>query len=193
MYLSVTDYQEFAPILQAVAGHKDVIMTKVFIKGVLSELEDQSRNKQTEKEGHLSGVEGAADQDAADAVQAEIDALMEKKSSKVSTLMKADNFLRCVLLHSTPGDPNITVRRIMRTSSSDSDIVTGLEIWHQMAVTYAGSAQTWVVTLLKQIMTSTESRKSQPVSFKCTIIGSNSSTSMSHSIQRRSRRASRSH
>ena len=34
--------------------------------------------------------------------------------------------------------------------------VTGLEIWRQMAVTYAGSAQTRVVTLLKQIMTPSE-------------------------------------
>ena len=67
--------------------------------------------------------------------------------------MKADNFLRCVLLHSTSGDPSTVVRRIMRTSSSDSDVVTGLEIWCQMAVTYA---QTRVVTLLKQIMTPTE-------------------------------------
>ena len=67
--------------------------------------------------------------------------------------MQADNFLRYVLLHSTSGDPNTMVRRIMRTSSSDSDVVTGLEIWRQMVVTYAGSAQTRVVTLLKQIMT----------------------------------------
>ena len=44
----------------------------------------------------------------------------------------------------------------MRTTSSDSEVVTGLEIWRQMAVTYAGSAQTRVVTLLKQIMTPSE-------------------------------------
>ena len=61
-----------------------------------------------------------------------------------------------VLLHSTSGDPNIMVRHIMRTSSSDSDVVTGPEIWRQMAVTYAESAQTRVVTVLKQIMTPTE-------------------------------------
>ena len=70
--------------------------------------------------------------------------------------MKADNLLRCVLIHSTSCDPNITVRRIMRTSSSDSDVVTGLEIWRQTAVTCAGSTQTRVVTLLKQIITPTE-------------------------------------
>ena len=127
----------------------------------------------------MSGVEDAVDQDAADAVQVEIDALVGKKSSKVSTLMKADNFLRHVLLHSRSGDPNIMVRRIMRTSSSDSDVVTGLEIWRHMAVTYAGSAQTRVVTLLKQIMTPTERNpeKSTHV-FKCIIIGANSSASV---------------
>ena len=30
---SVTDYQEFVPILQAITGHKDVITKKVFIEG----------------------------------------------------------------------------------------------------------------------------------------------------------------
>ena len=44
----------------------------------------------------------------------------------------------------------------MRTSSTDSDVVTGLDIWRQIAVSNAGSAQTRVVTLLKQIMTPTE-------------------------------------
>ena len=69
--------------------------------------------------------------------------------------MKADSFLRYVLLRSTSGGPNIAVRCIIRTSSSDSDAVTGLEIWRQMAVTYAGSTQTQVIALFKQIMTPT--------------------------------------
>ena len=124
--------------------------------GVSSELEDQINNKETKKEGHMSGVDGAVDQDLVNAVQVEIDELNEKKASRVSKLMKADSFLRHVLLHSTSGEPNIMVRRIMRTSSSDSDVVTGLEIWRQTAVTYVGSAQTRVVTLLKQIITPTE-------------------------------------
>ena len=78
--------------------------------------------------------------------------------------MKANVFLRYVLLHSTSGDPNIMVRRIMRTSSldSESDVVTGLKIWRQMVVTYAGSAQTRVVTLLKQIMTPTDWNPEKP-------------------------------
>ena len=37
-FLSVTDYQEFVPVLQAVIGHKDVITKKIFIEGVLSEI-----------------------------------------------------------------------------------------------------------------------------------------------------------
>ena len=48
-YLSVTDYQEFVPIFHAVTGHEDVITKKVFIEGILSELEDQITNKETEK------------------------------------------------------------------------------------------------------------------------------------------------
>ena len=40
-FLSVTDYQEFVPILQAVTGHKDVITKKVFIEGVLSEIVEE--------------------------------------------------------------------------------------------------------------------------------------------------------
>ena len=37
-FLSVTDYQEFVPVLQAVIGHNDVITKKVFMEGVLSEI-----------------------------------------------------------------------------------------------------------------------------------------------------------
>ena len=50
MYLSVTDYQEFVPILQAVTGHKDVVTKKVFIEGVLSEILDEiSKNSSRRK------------------------------------------------------------------------------------------------------------------------------------------------
>ena len=108
-------------------------------------------------EALASGARVVDDQEAeVKKVEGEIKALEEKKESRGLTLLKADNFLRYVLLHSTSGDPNVMVRRIMRTTSSDSEIVAGLEIWRQMAVTYAGSAQTRVVTLLKQIMTPSE-------------------------------------
>ena len=134
-YLSVTDYQEFVPILQAVTGHKDVITKKVFVEGVLSEIIEEIKEKKFEIEAITSSAQAEDDQGAALArVNNEVKALEDKKISRESTLMKADNFLRCVLLHSTSGDPNIMVR----TSSSDSDVVTGLEIWRQMAVTYAG-------------------------------------------------------
>ena len=156
-FLSVTDYQEFVPILQAVTGHKDVITKKVFIEGVLSEIVEEIKEKNTELEEVTSGARIVADQDAEiESIKGEIKTLEEKRDSRGLTLIKADNFLRYALLHSTSGDPNVMVRRIMRTTSSDSEVVTGLEIWRQMAVTYAGSAQTRVVTLLKQIMTPSE-------------------------------------
>ena len=156
-FLSVTDYQEFDPIFQAVTGHKDVITKKVFIEGILSEIVEGIKDKNTELEEITSGVRVIEDQDAeTEKHKGEIKTLEEKRDSRGLTLIKADNFLRYVLLHSTSGDPNIMVHRVMRTSSSDSEVVTGLEIWRQMAVTYAGSAQTRVVTLLKQIMTPSE-------------------------------------
>ena len=151
-FLSVTDYQEFVPILQAVTGHKDVITKKVFIEGVLSEIVEEIKEKNTELEEVTSGARivrrNGKNQGG--------DQSRRKEGIKGAQLIKADNFLRYVLLHSTSGDPNVMVRRIMRTTSSDSEVVTGLEIWRQMAVTYAGSAQTRVVTLLKQIMTPSE-------------------------------------
>ena len=157
IFLSVTNYQEFVPILQAVTGHKDIITKKVFIEGILSELVEEIKDKNTELEEATSGVRVVDDQDTEiEKIKEEMKVLEKMKDSRGLTLMKADNFLRYVLLHSTSGDPNIMVRRIMRTSSSDSEVVTGLEIWSQMAVTYAGSAQTRVVTLLKQIMTPSE-------------------------------------
>ena len=142
---------------RAVIGHKDVITKKIFIEGVLSELIEEINTKNTELEEVTSGARIVDDQDAeSERIKGEIKALEEKKESRGLTLLKADNFLRYVLLHSTSGDPNVMVRRITRTTSSDSEIVAGLEIWRQMAVTYAGSAQTRVVTLLKQIMTPSE-------------------------------------
>ena len=168
-FLSVTDCQEFVPILQAVTGHKDVITKKVFIEGVLSEIVEEIKEKNTELEEVTSGVRVVDDQDTeVERIKGEIKTLEEKRDSRGLTLIKADNFLKYVLLHSTSGDPNVMLRRIMRTTSSDSEVVTGLEIWRQMAVTYAGSAQTRVVTLLKQIMTPSESHQ---MFFSCIITG----------------------
>ena len=79
-----------------------------------------------------------------------------KTRAKKSALLKADFVLRYTLLHATSGDPNVMVRRIMRTSDSDSGAVTGLEIWRQMSIHFAGSAKTRTVSLLKQIMSPVE-------------------------------------
>ena len=127
-FLSVTDYQEFVPILQAVTGHKDVITKKVFIEGILSEIVEEIKEKNTELEEVTSGVRIVDDQDTeVERLKGEIKTLEDKRDSRGLTLIKADNFLRYVLLHSTSGDPNVMVRRIMRTTSSDSEVVTGLE------------------------------------------------------------------
>ena len=100
-YLSVTDYQKFVPILQAVTGHKVVITKKGFHWGCFIRTRESGQKKETEKEGHLSGVNGPVDQNQADAVQVEINALNVKKASKLSTLMKADNFsgMSCFTKH----------------------------------------------------------------------------------------------
>ena len=89
-------------------------------------------------------------------IQEEIDKLNSRLEQKKSALLKADFFLRYTLLHATSGDPNVMVRRIMRTSDSDSGAVTGLEIWRQMSIHFAGSAKTRTVSLLKQIMSPVE-------------------------------------
>ena len=44
----------------------------------------------------------------------------------------------------------------MRTSDPDLGAVTGLEIWRQMSIHFAGSAKTRTVSLLKQIMSPVE-------------------------------------
>ena len=82
-FLSVTDYQEFVPILQAVTGHKDVITKKVFIEGVLSEIVEEIKEKNAELEEVTSGARIVADQDAEiETIKGEIKALEEKKGFK---------------------------------------------------------------------------------------------------------------
>ena len=140
------------------------------VEGILSENIEEMKAKNLDLETVSSAARAVDDQDA---VVERIKTLKDKKVARESTLMNADKFLRYVLLCSMSGDPN------MRTSSWDSDVVIGLEIWRQMVVTYAGSAQTRVVTLLKQITTPTEwnPEKKQRMFFRCVSIGSNSSAS----------------
>ena len=94
-FLSVTDYQDFVPILQAVTGHKEVITKKVFIEGVLSEIVEEIKDKNLDLEAVSSGARVVDDQDAeVERIKEEIKVLEEKKNSRGLTLMKADNFLR---------------------------------------------------------------------------------------------------
>ena len=62
-YLSVTESQEFVPILHAVTGHKDVITKKAFLEGILSEIVDEIMFKEVEKEALTSGAHGEVDPD----------------------------------------------------------------------------------------------------------------------------------
>ena len=104
-FLSVTDYQEFVPIFQAVTGHKDVITKKVFIEGVLSEIVEEIKEKKEDVEAVSSGARVVDDQEAeVERLKGEIKTLEKKKDQRGLTLIKADNFLRYVLLHSTSGD-----------------------------------------------------------------------------------------
>ena len=83
----------------------------------------------------------------------ELTALKDRLDQKKSTLLKADFSLRyTLLLHATTGDPNVMIRRIMRTSNSDSGAVAGLETWRPVTHHFAGSSKTRTVSLLKQIM-----------------------------------------
>ena len=100
-FLSVTNYQEFVPILQAVTGHKEVITKKVFIEGVLSEIIEEIKNVNLDLETVSSGARVVDDQDAeVERLKGEIKNLEEKRDSRGLTLIKADNFLRYVLLRS---------------------------------------------------------------------------------------------
>ena len=165
-YLAVTDYHEFIPLFSAAAASKDVIEKDVIFKGILSEnienLDKVTAQRLKKEQDKVKAQDENKPQDVQDltkkitAIQEEIDKLNSKLEQKKSALLKADFFLRYTLLHVTSGDPNVMVRRIMRPSDSDSGAVTGLEIWRQMSIHFAGSAKTRTASLLKQIMSPVE-------------------------------------
>ena len=165
-YLAVTDYHEFIPLLSAAAASKDVIEKDVMFKGILSQnmenIDKVTAQKLQKEQDKVKAQDANKPQDVQDisneikVIQEELDKLTSKLEQKKSALLKADFFLRYTLLHATSGDPNVMVRRIMRTSDSDSGSVTGLEIWRQMSIHFAGSAKTRTVSFLKQIMSPVE-------------------------------------
>ena len=177
-YLAVTDYQEFIPLLSAAAASKDVIGKDVMFKGTLSEnmenidkVTAQRLKKEQDKVKAQTENEPQEVQDLTKEIketQGEIVDLKAKLEQKKSTLLTADFFLRCTLLHATSGNPDVMVRRIVRTSDSDSGAVTGLEIWRQMSIYFAG-AKTRTASLLKQIMSPVEwnAEKSKDVIQQC--------------------------
>ena len=163
-YLAFTDYQEFIPLLSAAAASKDVIEKDVMFKGILSEnLEtiDKVTANQVKKE------QDRAKAQTEDKAQ-EIQDLTQKRSRRYKENFRTSkqNWSRRNQLCSRLSQvylascdirrPNVMVRRITRTSDSDSGAVTGLEIWRQMSIHFAGSAKTRTVSLLKQIMSPVE-------------------------------------
>ena len=129
-YLAVTDYHEFIPLLSAAAASKDVIEKDVMFKGILSEnmetIDKVTAQRVQKEQDKKKAVDENKPQDIQDItkeikdIQAELDKLNSKLEQNKSALLKADFFLGYTLLHATSGDPNVMVRRIMRTSDSDS-------------------------------------------------------------------------
>ena len=180
-YLAVTDHHEFNPLLSAAAASKDVIKKNVMFRGILSEnienIDKVTAQKVQKEQDKVKAISANKPQNAQDItreikdIQEEIDKLNSKLEQKKSALLKADFFLRCTLLHATSGDPNVMVRRIMRTSVSDSGAVTGLEFWRQMSVHFARSAKTKTVSLLKVCHRWSGMQRRQRMSLSSTIIG----------------------
>ena len=82
MHLSVTDNQGFVLVLHVVTGHKDVITKKVFIEGVLSEITEEIKIKELEKEAVTSGAQSDVDPDQVARLTDEIKAFNKKKNLK---------------------------------------------------------------------------------------------------------------
>eukprot|EP00971_Amphidinium_carterae_P252980 5022442-Amphidinium_carterae.1 len=70
--------------------------------------------------------------------------LNETINTKPKRLNDASNFLNHILLHTTKGEPNLLVRRLIRTSS-------GLETWRQLYIKHAGGHRHRQIQLLQMI------------------------------------------
>eukprot|EP00971_Amphidinium_carterae_P064566 1279264-Amphidinium_carterae.1 len=57
----------------------------------------------------------------------EMDQLTDNIATRPKRLNDASNFLNYLLLHTTKGEPNLLIRRLIRTSS-------GLETWRQLYI-----------------------------------------------------------
>eukprot|EP00971_Amphidinium_carterae_P063393 1254532-Amphidinium_carterae.1 len=75
----------------------------------------------------------------------EMDQLQDSINTRPKRLNDASNFLNYILLHTTKGEPNLLVRRLIRTSS-------GLETWRQLYIKYAGGHRHGQIQLLQRIL-----------------------------------------
>eukprot|EP00971_Amphidinium_carterae_P215030 4267541-Amphidinium_carterae.1 len=71
--------------------------------------------------------------------------LNESINTRPKRLIDASNFLNYILFHTTKGEPNLLVRRLIRTSS-------GLETWRQLYIKYAGGHRHRQIHLLQRIL-----------------------------------------
>ena len=126
-FLSVTDYQEFVPVLNAVIGHKDVITKKVFIEGVLSEIVEEIKNKNTELEEITSGAQIVVDPDAeSERLKNEIKALEDKKESRGSLFSKQtiSSGMFCFIQHQV-----IPMSWFVASCEQQVQIQRSLQVW----------------------------------------------------------------
>ena len=99
----------------------------------------------------------------------ELEKLKSKLEQKKSILLKADFFLRYTLLHATSGDPNVMVRRIMRTSNFRFRRSHWPVNLASNVNSLCGVSETRTVSLLKQTMSPVEwnAQKSKDVIQQC--------------------------
>ena len=107
IFLAVADYQKFIPLFTAAASSKDVIQADVMFTGVLSDLVEDIKKKAADK----LKTESENTDDEANHLGVEISTL--KLLEQKSQLCSKQIFMRYTLLHTTSGDPNVIVRKIM--------------------------------------------------------------------------------
>eukprot|EP00971_Amphidinium_carterae_P152544 3023187-Amphidinium_carterae.1 len=74
-----------------------------------------------------------------------MDQLADTITTRPKRLNDASNFLNYLRLHTTKGEPNLLVKRLIRTSS-------GLETWRQLYIKYAGGHRHRQIQLLQRIL-----------------------------------------
>ena len=158
-FLAVTDYQKFIPLLTAAASSKDVIQADVMFTGALSDTIEKIK-KMT-----IRSKRKQIEQKFKPKTRFKKFRISTKrfKTLSLSSPLSKENWSRknhqlCSRRISFSGTLCFMRPQGIQTSWSDEDsgAVTGLEIWGQVTILFAGSAKTRTVSLLKQIMAPAE-------------------------------------